>query len=435
MSRNLMFVAAISVATPTPSGPMMSLRDAVATALRANPAVSEQKERLEQYGTLETHAYSVLFPNISALAQANYRKDALNVGISRFGGTAYNQYSVDVRFTQPLLQPGILAGADLPRRDLELVRLDLDTTVRDLSAQVIRAYFNVLLGERRLTVLEATRKLDEDALSTAQRRFQTGRSPNLDVLQARTELALLESRLFEAKTNVRVAAAELANLLGDPDAGRLSVAGDLELPPFEEIRAPELQSSALPEYERVVVASKRLESERALVVGRNYPQLAAVGDIGRASFVRSELLKSSATAWTLGLQLTIPIFSGLSSVYERREFASRAAQLDFQRARVSNNLALAQVRSRESLALSQASIKSSALAFDLAGKAMAEARRDFRLSTIDFLKYLSVQTSYLNAQTALDQSRYNYLVSLVDYFTATGLPLQKLVDSLEGASP
>ena len=145
---------------------------------------------------------------------------------------------------------------------------------------------------------------------------------------AKTQLALLEPQLETARNQLKTDATNLANLLGDQQATQIRVTGELETPPLEQIKARvDLRQAHVPEYESVITSEERLEKLRAATLGKDMPSLAATADWGRNAYTKTDVLDPSATFWQVGIQLTVPIFSGLSSVYTRRDFDSQAEQL------------------------------------------------------------------------------------------------------------
>ena len=94
-------------------------------------------------------------------------------------------------------------------------------------------------------------------------------------------------------------------------------------------------------------------------------------------------------------------------------------------------MALSQVESLKTLESNTVSLVAAQEAAQLADQAMTEARRNYRLTTIDFMQFLTVEQSALEANSSLDTIKYNNIVALTVYFVATGQPLSTLVDMLQ----
>jgi HAE1 family hydrophobic/amphiphilic exporter-1 len=367
------------------------------------------------------------------------RKDAVLSNFVRFDGEPYNAYSANIQASQPLLVFGFFAGIGVSRTDRALRELELEVATRDLSISVIRSFYQVLLSQRLVDTLAEIEKIQNDTLKTAQRRQSIGRGQLLDVLQARTQVALLEPRIAQARSQLQIAAQELATLLGRSDPQILSVSGSLDVRRTPEVSGAleslekELLASeigSLPELGQARLRRERVVKQRSTVVGQNFPSLRATGEIARQSFVRTDLLSNSANAWNVGVTLTIPLFSGLSILQERRSFDAQARQFEAEEQATLQNAALERVRSQETLRMTRKNLESSERAWGLSKESLDEARRNYRLATIDILQLLQVQQAFQDAQQAREQARFDHLQALARMCRAVGVSLTRLTQAL-----
>jgi outer membrane protein len=411
----------------------LSLKAAVAEALESNPSLKESAEKINQTRSEMPLAKASLYPSVVAVVNDVRTKDALNGGTPKFGGDPYNQYSSSIKLNQVLFQRGGLSGVDAADKDVRISKLDADITKRDLVTTVIEAYYQILLSEKSLQILLGEEKIAKETVQVSSKRERSGRSQLLDSLQAKTQLELLHGQLSTAENNLQVASANLANLLGQQSADRkFSLAQSLEFPKIDEIERLHAKSeSTVPEIERDKIALDRIIDERRILSGQNLPSLGLVGSYNFNTFNDPELFKSEANSWTLGLQLTIPLFSGFSSIYQDRALISQQGQLQFNRVALENRFSYQQTTSRRNLESANASIQTGQVGLELAIASSNEARRNYRLATIDFLQYLSVQQARAQAELALNTYKYNYVVALVSYFVASGQDLGELVDLLD----
>jgi outer membrane protein TolC len=150
--------------------------------------------------------------------------------------------------------------------------------------------------------------------------------------------------------------------------------------------------------------------------------------------VKSDLLNEYETAWSFGVYVTIPIFSGLSSFYQKAALLSQQQQNRYAQQTTLDTLSYNQVQSERDLDTAVANLKSTKSAADLGIASLKEAQRDFRLQTINYLQLLTSQQGYLQAESSFIQAEYNYINAIANYFVASGIPLSKLVDFLEAKS-
>src|SRR3989344_379597 len=172
---------------------------------------------------------------------------------------------------------------------------------------------------------------------------------------------------------------------------------------------------------------EQLQNQTNILLAKHWPQLNLLGSMGRSSYVKADLANDFAGSWALGLQLNIPLFSGLSSVSERRAAAARERQLVAQDAILKNKVALDEVRAMKDLEAAIAIIETSSAALGFARQSIKEAEKNYRFATIDYLQFLAVQQSYLYSELSHDQAEFTYIQAIARYFVASGHALNGLI--------
>ncbi|HAR43956.1 MAG TPA: hypothetical protein DCS07_15195 [Bdellovibrionales bacterium] len=423
-----LFVSAyVSAAVPTAVMTIKLARDA---AFAYNPDLRSTRERLVELRAVKSQAISHLFPSISASGNASHRKDAAN-GAAAFGGEPYNVYRLGVDLAQPLFDGGAsFAALSQVRKEQGIRNYDLQIAERELTLTVVQAFYTVILNERTLFNLRKNYEIEKKVLVTAQDRYRIGRGQLLDVLQIKTQMALLDPKIAEAQKNLETSVATFANLTGVQGGGSVSLTGGLDLPldQFQK-RAP--QAVTLPEIERIHLQQLQFPDIRKISLAKHYPQLSATGSWARSAFAKQDLLNGYSSAWSVGLQLSVPLFSGLSSFWEREQLASQEAQLSISEYRTVDASALNQIRAEKELTLRRELVMATKKATEYSIESLREAEKNYRLQTADYLKLLQAQQNHLDAQASFDHARYNFIVAVARYFAATGLPLDEVIAWLE----
>lgn len=191
---------------------------------------------------------------------------------------------------------------------------------------------------------------------------------------------------------------------------------------------------SVPELVKNEFAISQIDDIRSVTMGLHKPTLSLTADYVYSNYTKSDLFDDYSRNWNVGVTLTIPLFTGLSSIYQSRALESQLGQLRLQRANLVNQSALNQVTSRKNLESAKENIATGERAFKLAQASSDVAQKNYRFATIDFLQFLQVQSSLVQAESTLYNSKYNYIVSLVNYYVALGQDLGQLVDLLEGAN-
>lgn len=431
----LLSVGLVSTPAWSETEPILGLREAVDRAVAKNPVYLETNEKIRQSEQAISLQKSTLLPNVNLIGGVNEQKDSANSPTMRFGGDPYNNYTSDLNVKQPLFIYGSFAAVESARKDEGISRLNREIQLRTLIGNVIQAYYQVALTMRNVDTYKREYKIDQESLAVAERRSHTGRGQVLDVLQVKTQLALLKSKISDAENQVATAAATLMNWLSEPNAKVVHVKNVLEAPQLADIdRRVPLTAFRLPELEQNRLQINQIEDQKAMKLGAHLPQLSATGDYYYKSTKLADWLTDTSNSWAAGLSLTIPIFSGFSSRYEQEGLNAQRRALEYERINIENTANLNQVTSRKKLETAAQVLIEDIEALRLATASSDEARRMYRFSTIDFVNFLTVQNAYVQAEQTLDNDKYQYLVALTNYFVATGQDLNKLVDIFEGAA-
>ncbi len=411
---------------------VITIRDAIDSALKNNPKILQPKEKLNQAKAATSLTKSLLYPNLNLIGTGLYQQPATSAsGIAAFGGQPYNSYNVDLKLTQALFASGTFAAIRNSDFERQINGIDVEIAERDLGNQVIQAFYSVILNQKLLELLNGRLDVLQETLKTSQSRHQTGRGQLLDVLQVKTEIALLKPELISAQNEIVASAANLTTLMGGAPQTETKLKGRLARVTLSVIDSRmDMKHPRLLELERIRLSRLQLNELKDQTWGKHYPSLAIVADIGSNSFTKADIFSNYSQFWSVGLQLTIPIFSGLSSIHEQRGLASQDYQLEYQTRGQTESLQLAQLTARKTLESSEASLASAEEASKLARESVTEAKRNYRLTTIDFLVYLTVQKSQLTADKSFFQTQFNAILAMSNYFKASGQPLSNLVDLL-----
>jgi outer membrane protein TolC len=257
----------------------------------------------------------------------------------------------------------------------------------------------------------------------------------LDVLQVKTQIALLLPQIAQAENTVKINAFQLATLVGLRNTHEIAVRGTLD-PPNRTAIETDIHNEKLRIFE-VELADEQIhqvQAQKDIAMAKELPSFYAAANWDRSAYVKTDLLNEDATNWTISLNLTVPIFSGLSSIYERRTYASQEAQADYGKTNAEDQSNLSQIQALKTLDTAEATVDFAKKAFDIAGQSLKEALRQYRLGTSNLQQYLQNEQSYLQAEVSYEAAKYQYIVSIANYFEAIGYPVSNLVQKMENRS-
>ncbi len=408
---------------------VMNLQRVVDLAIEKDATIKIAQNKKEESQAKRRQAASSLFPSISISSSALEKKDALASPVALFGGEPYNFYDVSLQLTQPIYRGGLFSNTlSLLNKENSAKEVELEIAERDLITKSVQTYYLVLLTRKKIETLEKIETVNREVLKTAQRKAAVGVGKNLAVLQAKTQLALLKPRITEALLELQVKATILADLIGETSRDKISVKGELTvLNVASLIEERKRQKTRRPELEKIQIAIEQSENKRGMEMAKHLPQLNFVANAGRSATKSADLSQEDRTTWYFGAQLTIPIFTGLSSVYERQVLAAQTQTLEYEKSKLQKDLALEQIQAEKELEAAMELIDGSQIARDLATEALKEAQRLYNAGTTTFLELTLAQRDLVDSELALDQSKYGLITKTLRYYTANGWPVAEVV--------
>ena len=414
----------------------INLLQALDAALRNNPSllasqlgedIAEDRTRLARSQLLPSLGADVSHTQIDA-SHANPLLLAQRT--SEFGGTAQ----------VPLYKDSAWAGWSVSRHLATAANEQARQDLLDTLQQTAAAYFSVLRTKSTAGVRRQNMENTRQNLETARAREAVGLSTRSDYLRWVAQMATARQDLLAAEAAERQATVELGRLIHDDSSHPLAVAEAGIEEPLQWIASPHTQRyldtpakwtvfrefilaqarEYSPEIKRVdeLLAGQEREvtsSRRAFFV----PDLAAVGiaaeqfSRGGAGSERSPLTPNN-TAWFVGIQATIPIFSGGALRARLSENKHQLKQLDAQRAATVDAV---DARARSVLARIPSSYPAIGLSRDAAAAAhenYTKVADAYARGVVSITDLISAQDASLNSDLAQAQATFTFLTDFTD---------------------
>lgn len=408
-------------------GEPLSLQEAVAVALEHNPSIRIARENYRRAGgaVVEARGASRLDLGITATYTRFDKVEQAEIG----GGQTITLGEIDSRqavasLTQPIDLSGILGAAiDAAEYRRLAAEFDLRTTQHELALAAESAYLAVLEARETARVAgESVARLQE-YVELAQIRLNAGAAPEFDVLRAETELANARQTQLLAENGIRLAEAQLANVLG------------VRLPRPVPLEDPEVPAQTLP----------------------GLPEMIEEGLQARPESLSAEAIVQAADRGIhiarRGLRPTMAVtanyrYNGNTTLFQPREFTADAmlvlnlplldmgvtrgrvqqAEADREIARAASEQTDLQIRleveqsyvsvenARERLAAAEATLQEAAEALRL-----ARVRYDAGVSI--GVEVTDAEVAYTSAETNVVNARYDLLLARARLARAVGRPL------------
>nr|WP_318289703.1 efflux transporter outer membrane subunit [Paraburkholderia sp. BL8N3] len=294
-----------------------------------------------------------------------------------------------------------------------------------LQADVAQNYFNLRELDGELQVFDRTVTLREEALKLVQRRFDEGEVSELDVAQAKSELATARSDSMTVQRLRASSEHSLAVLLGKAPA-QFSMAAN-PLKPVTLRVPPGLPSSLLERRPDIAAAERAMAAANARIgvaKAAFFPSLTLTGSGGFESETLGDLFQWSSRTFLLGpflgTALSMPIFDGgrrkgnlanARAIYEE-DVANYRQQVLVAFREVEDNLA--------SLRILETQTATQAEAVSASSRAAQLSRTQYTEGQVNYLDVIDAERTVLQSQRAAVQLAGTQAVSTVNLIRALG---------------
>ena len=428
MNMTLLVVAAAATAHAQNA---LSLRDAVRLAMVRSKLIAASHASNDAAAARIAQARSGYLPNVnyaetwmrsnnpvfvfsSLLAQrqfgeSNFRIDSIN------RPDFLNNFQSLVTADQPLYDAGKTKRAvRISHLGQTSSQEDRRRSEMDVIAEVLRDYYDVLLGVEQVKVTtRAMRSADAD-LDRAVARRSNGMATDADVLSIRVHIAAIREEYIRRNADVEVARAAMNDAIGlalDTEHILTTPLAPLALTPNDIDGLERSAIGARPEARQAHLASE-MASIRAADARSNYlPQVALHGAFEAD---RQRFVDRGGANWLVSIGLHWNLFNGYADKARVVEEEAVVRRRGAEQARTESGIRL-QVRQ------AWAGLKSAQERIESAQASVAEAQESLRISQNRFAAGLTTVTDLLRTEIALLQTQSRYLAAVHDQRIAAAM--------------
>jgi len=330
-------------------------------------------------------------------------------------------WSWNLQLTQPLLRLGTVYAYRESGYLVEQAEAQFEQAKQDLLLRVAQAYFGVIVAQDAIAATDAQVSALTQQLAQVTRGFQQGTHAQTDIDDTRSRLGSARSQRVGAQNDLENARADLEKVTGkpyDPSAEQLAILQPALTPPspspansrawIEQARANHPLVRA--QHAALEAAKQEIKKNRS----DHLPTIDLVGNVGSNysshSLTTPNDYSTRATQHEVGLQLTVPIYSGgatnskvteaianMNKAEADMEAASRQASTDAQQAFAGVTNGLAQIEALN-------------VAVESGQSAVKGNRVGYKLGIRINIDVLNAEQQLFTAQRDLSKARYDTLL-------------------------
>ena len=429
----------------------LTLEEAIDLALSDNPTVKVANLEIERYDYVRKQTLSSLYPQVDASLQYSLalRRQETTEGFS-FGGK--NTFNTAASLSMPLFVPAVYEQLKLNSTQMESAVESARATRIDMIASVRSAYYNVLLAQQSLAVLQEAVLTTERVVANTKSLYDNGLASEYDYLTAQVQLSNLRPQVLQTENAIGITKLQLKMYLSLPAEVDVEVVGTLDgfrdkvllsedysrdISDNTTLRNLDIQAQMLRHQERLLKAS-RMPMVAAFgqisYIGQERVDLSGLmgGMAGGAGRQQSDIVAQTRAAaasqskfwWqcpiSVGAQISIPLFAGFKTVNQLREVNNQMSQLNIQREYAEQGIRLQVEQAINTLITARETMLSNERTVEQAQKAYDISYTRYNAGAGTILELNSSQLSLTQAQLSYSQSIYDYLSAYANYQKTLG---------------
>ena len=394
----------------------LTLPQALDLALSENPTVKVAEMEVQRYDYVKRQTWGNLLPQLSASGSytRSIVKSEMRGGIS-FG--ADNTFAVQGDLSLPLFAPSVY-------RTLKMNDAQMATAVEaarasriDLTAEVKKAFYNILLAEQSLAVLRESEATVQRTVDDTQVQYKHGLASEYDLLTAQVQLSNLKPTILQTENSIKLAKLMLKMYLSIPEDVEIEVVGELDALRDEVLAGTDGLTTDVTDNSDLRSLELQEEVLRRSLKAANAGRMPTLAAFGSASYTGNDMepfnFGGAATTddsryfWTHPISVGLQLKNQISQLSLQRSYARQ--QIDVQVRSALNDLLTA----RETMYAQE-------LTVEQARKAYKISDTRYRAGAGTILELNSAQLSQTQAQLNFSQAIYDYLSAKAEYDRIVG---------------
>jgi outer membrane protein len=412
----LMIVAAWASPAAAQSPMALSFADAVGAAERASEAVAVSRAEVDRSEALVSGAIGAFLPDVAGTASYQRTLKSQFDGIDFGGGGMMmaeenplpfgqpNNWNIGVRVTQPIFD-GLRTQAlnEQARAGLRASRLGVLSTRAQAVQAVALAYFDAVLAQRQVEIAEVTYQEAEKTFKEAELGFQQGTAPEFDLVRAEVARDNQKTLVVQFGVQRDVTLVQLRRLIGVPVDKPIALTTGLDANDVDIVADAARVAAGVEKQARSLTIAQAQETvaanEAAVSAARAsyYPTIVAVSDLGFVNYQSQPFNSEWFTNWTIGVNLSIPIFDQFR---RRTQLRQNQAVLAGSRAQLQQAREVSQVEAAQAAA----GVASSLTQLENSTRTVKQAKRAYEIAELRFQQGASTHLELVDARVQLEQA-------------------------------
>jgi protease secretion system outer membrane protein len=428
--RSLAMAAAVAGALlQAGSAQAISLMEAYQAALANDPTYQEAVQDAVSGKEYKILGRSNLLPNVQANYSFNRNNADLTTDNGPIFGTSlthpkYISRSTSLNVRQSIYNPDGWARYKQGQAQSDYSEQNFEGRTQELIGRVVGAYIDALFAQEQVRINVAQRDMYAEQKAVNDRLFEKGEGTKTDMLETQSRLDLAEAQVLEAEDNQQVQLATLSTIVGQEITSLDQLVPDFQIGQLPQNGLEAWRKIALennPDLKAQVFAVEAARQEVAKSQAGHKPRLDFVASYSKATSESINTYNQDSVNRSIGVQLTIPLYSGgsVSATSRQSVAALEKSKAELQ---LRTDKTMVELRKQYASVLSSVSrIRALEKAVSSAQLLVTATEQSIKGGVRINLDLLNARQQQYTSQRDLAQARYTYLVALLKVRTAAGI--------------
>ena len=314
-------------------------------------------------------------------------------------------FATKIEVLQPLINVDGLYGRQAAKAKMEAFSLQTERTKEYLELEANKAFMELQLGYKAVTVLEKANKTAEANLKLIENYFKQGILQKTDLLSVQVRVNEIKNQLQYAKSNVQNASDYLALPLNEDSSNKV-------YKPIEKLENTiviETINTTLSSNRKDIQAmDKSNEAYGKMLQSSKMNFLPRLNAFGSYELYDDSLFGTSAKGYLVGAQLSWTLFDGFKSIGKMEK-----SKAEFQKSEIETQ----QYKAKSQLELNKTNrqLKDAENKVNLSKLALEQSQEAYRIRSNRFTQGLEKTTDLLQSETLMFQKELEFLQAVFEY--------------------
>jgi outer membrane protein TolC len=399
------------------SGNEVSWLDCVSTAKDKRSELMSAMEKIKQMQDSVKIARSGYLPQIEADAGVSRQKNSYNNSSGRASSVTNNNYTYGLTGKQ-LLFDGLKISDEMKalEKQADSLRYEYKVTSSNIRLDLRTAYVQLMKAQEAIKLTKDILKIRKQNLELVKMRHNAGREHKGSLLTAQANLAQAENEFSQAMRYLSLAQKSLNREMGISDNRNIAVTVNFSL--NYDKQEPDFTALSLsnPLLQKIIQLKESGEYNVKSAKADHYPRVFATGNINKSD----TKFPPEGTNWSIGAQMTLPLFQGGSTYYgvSKAEAELRQLNADVKTTRDSVLLTMQQKWNNLQNGIDSISVQAKFLKAAEERAKIAEAQ--YSIGVIVFDNWTIIQDNYVATKKTYLDTIANVLLAEAEWIQAKG---------------